>query len=77
MLLSEATTTGFFALAPLIVAFPVLGLLLNIIIGGKLSEKGIGWLASAASFGAFVVSVLLAYSVSANGGHGHSVFHRR
>ena len=74
MLLSEATTTGFFALAPLIVAFPVLGLLLNIIIGGKLSEKGIGWLASAASFGAFVVSVLLAYSVSANGGHGHSVF---
>jgi len=74
MLLSEATTTGFFFLAPWIVFLPVIGLLLNIIIGGRLSEKGIGWLASAAAFGSFIVSVLLAYSVSANGGHEHSVF---
>ncbi|MGD8404118.1 MAG: NADH-quinone oxidoreductase subunit L [Anaerolineales bacterium] len=70
----EATTTGFFFLAPWIVFFPVIGLLLNIIIGGRLPEKGVGWLASAAAFASFVVSVLLAYSVYANGGHGHSVF---
>ena len=74
MLLSEATTTGFFFLAPWIVFFPVIGLLLNIIIGGKLSEKGIGWLASAASFASFVVSALLAYSVWAGHGHGESIF---
>ena len=74
MLLSEATTAGFFSLAPWIVFFPVIGLLLNIIIGGRLSEKGIGWLASAAAFASFVVSALLAYSVWAGHGHGESVF---
>jgi len=74
MLLSEATTTGFFSLAPWIVFFPAIGLLLNIIIGGKLSEKGIGWLASTMSFASFVVSVLLTYSVWAGHGHGESVF---
>jgi NADH-quinone oxidoreductase subunit L len=74
MLLSEATTTGFFFLAPWIVFFPVIGLLLNIIIGGRLPERGIGWLASAAAFASFIVSVLLAYSVWAGHGHGESVF---
>jgi NADH-quinone oxidoreductase subunit L len=64
MLLSETTTTGFFFLAPWLVFAPVLGLLLNIIIGGRLPEKGIGWLASLASFVSFVVAVLLAYSLS-------------
>jgi NADH-quinone oxidoreductase subunit L len=74
MLLSQITTTGFFFLAPWIVFFPVIGLLLNIIIGGRLSEKGVGWLASGASFASFVVSVLLAYSVWAGQGHGESVY---
>lgn len=74
MLLSEATTTGFFFLAPWIVFFPVIGLLLNIIIGGRLSERGIGWLASGASFASFVVSVLLAYSVWIGHGQSESVF---
>ncbi len=74
MLLSEATTTGFYNLAPWIVFFPVIGLLLNIIIGGWLSEKGIGWLASLASGASFVVSVLLAYTLWVNHGHGESVF---
>ncbi len=73
MLLSEATTTGFFFLAPWIVFFPVIGLLTNIIIGGRLSEKGIGWLASGASFASFVVSAMLAYSVWAGHGHGEPV----
>ena len=74
MLLSEATTTGFFFLAPWLVFAPVIGLLFNIIFGGRLTEKWIGAVASLASGTAFVVSVLLAYSVYANGGHGHSVF---
>lgn len=74
MLLSEATTTGFYSLAPWIVFFPLSGLLLNIIIGGRLPEKGIGWLASLASGASFVVSVLLAYTLWANHGHAESVF---
>ena len=74
MLLSEATTTGFYALAPLIVFFPLAGLLLNIIIGGRLPEKGVGWLASLASGASFVVSVLLAYTLWVNHGEAHSVF---
>ena len=71
MLLSEvATSGGFFFLVPLIVFFPVIGLLINIIFGGKIGEKAIGWLASAASGLAFVVSVLLAVSLS--GAHGEA-----
>jgi NADH-quinone oxidoreductase subunit L len=61
-------TTGFLYLAPYLVFFPVIGLLINIIFGGRFSEKAIGWIASAASGAAFTVSVLLAYSVSANHG---------
>ena len=59
---------GFFFLAPWIVFFPLIGLLINLIFGGRMSEKWIGWTASLASGAAFVVSVLLAYSVAANGG---------
>ncbi len=65
MLLSETTSSGFLFLAPWLVFFPVIGLLVNLIFGGRMSEKAIGWTASAASGAAFVVSVLLAYSVSA------------
>lgn len=53
----------FFNWVPLIVAFPVAGLLINIIVGGRLKEKAIGWLASGASGLAFVVSVLLLLSL--------------
>jgi len=74
MLLSEITSTGFFFLAPWIVFFPVIGLLLNIIIGRRIPQRWSGWLASLAAFASFAVSVLLAYSVAANGGHGGSVF---
>ncbi len=74
MLLSEATTTGFFNLAPWLVFAPVIGLLINIIFGGRFSEKMVGTVASLASGTAFAVSVLLAYSVYANGGHGESYF---
>jgi NADH-quinone oxidoreductase subunit L len=64
MLLSETTSTGFFFLAPWIVFFPVIGLLINTFFTGRMSEKFIGWLASLASFASFIVAVLLAYSLS-------------
>jgi NADH-quinone oxidoreductase subunit L len=48
-----------FSLVPLIVFLPILGLLINIIFGGKMGEKAIGAVASAASGLAFVVSLLL------------------
>jgi len=65
MFLSEAATGGpqFFNLVPLIVFLPVIGLLVNIIIGGRLSEKAIGTIASSAAGLAFVVSVLQAISL--------------
>ena len=68
MHLSETVNTGFFFLAPWLVFFPVIGLLINMIFGHKFSETVIGTVASLASGAAFVVSVLLAYSVAA--GHG-------
>jgi len=74
MFLNEATATGFFNLAPWLVFAPTIGLLFNIIFGGRLSEKWVGTVASLASGAAFVVSALLAYTVYANGGHGQSVF---
>ena len=73
MFLSEATSSGFSYLAPGLVLFPVIGLLINIIFGHRFSEKMIGTVASLASGAAFVVSVLLAWSVAAGGGHAISV----
>ena len=71
MFLSEATPSGFFFLAPWLVFAPVVGLLVNIIFGSRFSEKVIGTVASLASGAAFVVSLLLAWSVAA--GHGEAV----
>jgi len=73
MHLSETVNTGFFLLAPWLVFAPVVGLLINIIFGGRFSEKVIGTVASLASGAAFVVSALLAWSVAAGGGHAVSV----
>ena len=56
----------FFNLVPWIVFFPTLGLLINIIFGGRMSEKAIGTVASLASGLSFVVAVLLAISLSAH-----------
>ncbi len=60
MSLSEIATTGttFFYLVPWIVFFPIIGLLINIIIGGRIGEKAVGVIASSASGLAFVVAVL-------------------
>ena len=68
---SESVSTGFFFLAPWLVFAPVTGLLINLIFGRRWSEKIAGTVASLASGAAFVVSVLLAYSVSIN--HGEMV----
>jgi NADH-quinone oxidoreductase subunit L len=68
MHLAQEATTGFFYLAPWIVFAPVIGLLINLIFGKRLSEGMVGTIASLASGTAFLVSVLLAYSVSANHG---------
>ena len=64
MMLSEVMHSGlFFYLAPWIVFAPVIGLLINMFLGGRLPEKIVGWLASLASAATFVVSLLLAYSL--------------
>ena len=65
MWLSEAVSSGpqFFYLVPLVVLFPVIGLLVNMAFGGRMSEKAIGWLASAAAGLSFVVAVLLGTSL--------------
>ncbi len=52
-------SSGLFSLVPLIVFLPVAGLLINMIFGGRLSEKTIGAIASAATGLAFVIAVLL------------------
>jgi NADH-quinone oxidoreductase subunit L len=56
------------SLAPWLVFAPLTGLLINLIFGRRFSEKTVGTVASLASGAAFVVSVLLAYSVSINHG---------
>jgi NADH-quinone oxidoreductase subunit L len=63
----------FFNLVPLIVFIPALGLLTNIILGGRLGEKAIGAVASIASGLAFLISALLGYSLLAAGGEAHLV----
>ncbi len=62
-----------FKLVPLIVFLPILGLLINIIFGGRMGEKAIGAVASAASGLAFVTSVLLAVALWAVHGETHIV----
>jgi NADH-quinone oxidoreductase subunit L len=72
---SEAAHSGlFFNLAPLLVFLPLIGFLINMAFGGKLKEWQIGTIASLASGSAFVVAVLLAYSLNAVHGEAQSVF---
>ena len=61
MPLSESN--GFFALVPWIVFAPVVGMVINMIFGKRLGEKGVGTVASLAVGTAFLVSVLLAVSL--------------
>jgi NADH-quinone oxidoreductase subunit L len=66
MPLNETANAGLFFLAPWIVFFPVLGLLINTAFGHRFSEKVIGTVASAASGLAFLVSLALAISLGAH-----------
>ena len=59
MVFNAANTGGFFYLVPFVVFFPVIGLLINLILGGKMGEKAIGAVACLASGLSFVVAVLL------------------
>ncbi len=47
-----------FAYAPLIIAFPLLGLLINILFGDELGEGGIGFVACTAAAASFVVALM-------------------
>lgn len=49
---------GYFHLVPWIVFFPLLGLLLNILFGKRLGERGIALVAIGAALGAFVIAAL-------------------
>jgi len=59
MNLSEVTQPGgLFTLAPLIIAFPVAGLLINMIIGRRLSERLVGAIACIAVAASFIIAIL-------------------
>lgn len=53
----------FYTLVPWIVFFPVIGLLINILFGKRMSEKAIGVTASVASGLSFVIAVLQAIAL--------------
>ena len=59
MFLNAASTGQFFYLVPFVVLFPVIGLLINIIFGGRMGERAIGAIACLASGLSFGVAVLL------------------
>src|SRR4030042_2195104 len=64
MSLSDALNAGgYFYLVPLVVIFPVMGLLINIFFGGRMGEKAIGAIACLASGLSFVVAYLLGISL--------------
>ncbi len=58
ILSSAGSGSAFFDLVPWIVFIPLIGLLLNLIIGKRLSEGGIALIAILASTGAFIIAVL-------------------
>lgn len=65
MLLSEiALPDPIFALVPWVVLLPLLGLLINLLLGRRFNEKLVGIIASLASGGSFVVAVLLALALT-------------
>jgi NADH-quinone oxidoreductase subunit L len=64
MSLSDAMSLGgFFYLVPLVVIFPLAGMLINITFGGRMGEKAVGAIACLGSGLAFVVAVLLGISL--------------
>jgi NADH-quinone oxidoreductase subunit L len=76
MLLSEtALPDPIFALVPWVVLIPVIGLLINLLLGRRFNEKLVGIIASLASGGSFVVAVLLALALTRHPeGYTYTVF---
>ncbi len=60
---SEIPSGTFFQLVPWIVFFPLIGLLVNLLIGKRLNEKAVGIIASVASGASFIVACLLLASL--------------
>lgn len=56
--------TQIFSLSPLILAFPLAGLLINMIFGGRMSERTIGTVGSSAAGLSFLVAVLQAIALA-------------
>jgi len=76
MLLNETTLPDpAFALVPWVVLIPVIGILVNLLLGRRFNEKLVGLVASLAAGGSFVVSVLLAVALTHHPeGYTHTVF---
>jgi NADH-quinone oxidoreductase subunit L len=66
MQLETVAPATFFTLVPWVVLFPLLGLLINLVIGRKLGEKVVGTIASAASGLAFVIACMLFISLQSH-----------
>ena len=62
-----------FDLLPLIIAFPIAGLLINLAWGRSLGEKWVGLVASTASGLSFVIALLMLFALRANGYAAHTV----
>ena len=60
-----------FDLAPLVLAFPIAGVLLNLLFGRYLNERWISIIGVSAVGGAFVVAILQALALAGNGHHAH------
>jgi NADH-quinone oxidoreductase subunit L len=58
---------GLFGLLPLIIVFPVMGLLINAAWGRALGEKWVGLVASTASALSFVIALVMFFGLRANG----------
>ena len=63
MHLIEVAANGYFNLVPWVVFLPAIGLLINLLFGGRLKEKLIGAIASLAVAASFAVAVLLTISL--------------
>ena len=63
MHLIEVAANGYFNLVPWVVFLPAIGLLINLLFGGRLKEKLIGAVASLAVAASFAVAVLLTISL--------------
>jgi len=71
-MLMEAQASSFFQIAPWIIAFPLLGLIINILVGRRFGERFVGIVASSAVGLAFIVAVLQFISLQTHP-HGISV----